>query len=179
MINLIPPQGKKSVRREYILRVGSACSVLFGFLILVLTAAHIPTYLLVDVQIKTLDATTERELGREEAIKSAEDEVKTSSVVLGRLKAVSEKQLTTDDILSEITTHTSSAITFKTFVLHNTGKESQTIQVQGVARTREALAQFKTALESSEMFDRAEIPISDLAKDSDLPFAMTITLAKK
>lgn len=178
MINLIPPQGHKSAHREYLLRVGSSVSVLFGFVMLVLAAAHIPTYLLIGVQIKTLDATAEKESGKEELIKKADDEVRLSNVVLARLKAVPEKIIMTGDILSEIQKSAPTSVSFRTFLLHNTGKEAQTIQVQGVADTREVLAQFKASLEASEMFDRAEVPISDLARDVDLPFAMTITLTK-
>ncbi len=178
MINLIPPQGHTSAHREYLLRVGSAVAVLFGFVMLVLTAAHIPTYVLIDVQIKTLEATAEKESGKEDRIKEADEEVKLSNVVLTRLKAVPEKKFTTADILSEIQKSAPASISFRTFLLHNTGKEAQTIQVQGVADTRESLAQFKVALEASTLFDRAEVPISDLARDVDLPFAMTVTLAK-
>jgi len=55
MINLLPPKAKKFAKIEYYLRVGSTFAFLFGALALFIAVAHIPTYVLIDVQIKTLN----------------------------------------------------------------------------------------------------------------------------
>jgi hypothetical protein len=51
--------------------------------------------------------------------------------------------------------------------------------VQGVAARREDLIALKQALEQNALFATALVPISDLAKERDLSFTITITPAKK
>jgi hypothetical protein len=183
MINLIPPQGQKSAKIEYVLRVGSTMSVLFGFVAILVAVAHIPTYVLIKAQIEDLDATSAKESGKEEAIATAIQEVGYATTTVARLKAVPETTRLTE-FIHEIETRASSGISFKTFSVTETKAKKDAkpkitaIQVQGVAATRDILAQFKSTLETSTFFAKAEIPIADLVQDADLPFTVTLTLKK-
>ncbi len=171
MINLIPPEGHRLLKREYLLRVSSTFLVLLGFLVLVLASAHIPAYVLVDSQMQVLDTAVEKEGERKGAVEEVEEIVKRSSVLVGRLKSSPSQSVETTAILGEIQKHALQGISLETFQIQNTG----VVLVQGVAATREVLAQFKASIESSDLFLKAEVPISDLARDTKLPFGMTIT----
>jgi len=177
MINLIPPEGQKSVRKEYTLRVLATMSFLFGFIVVLLSVAHIPTYVLVGAQINDLDAITAQDIERDEAIRIVEDEVKLTRSIIAQFKR-NQGITNPTNIFYEINSRSSDEILFKAFILQSGNKNTRTVQVQGVATTREALAQFKTSLESSSLFSQAEIPISDLARDTELPFTITITLTE-
>lgn len=176
MINLIPPQGRALMKREYMFRVGATFCILFGWLALFFAVAHIPTYVLVKAQIQNIDAVAQRESSRDEEIKQSEAEVRAAQAVIMQLRAVKESRKVAD-IVGEVHRLANDSIRLHTFVLTDLEEKTSVIQVQGSATTREEFVAFKDALEASLFFARAEIPISDLARDTDLPFMMTLTLA--
>jgi hypothetical protein len=49
------------------------------------------------------------------------------------------------------------------------------VVVSGVAANRTGLTAFKNAIESDKLFKLATIPLSELAKDKDIPFTLSIT----
>lgn len=175
MINLIPPQGIRSARREYLLRTASVCCMLLGSVILLLTVAHIPTYALIDAQMVALESTARKEAGRGDAVRALETDVERAELIIKQLKRT--KALPREiDIVAEIQSHASGDIQLTAFTIDVSGQKSDLVQVSGVAATREALAGFKTALETSSFFEKADIPISSLVRDTDLPFTITLTL---
>lgn len=177
MMNLIPPQGKRSARREYLLRTVSVCAMILGVVILLLAIAHMPTYVLVDAQTDALESTARKESERGEAVKVLEAEVGRTELIIKQLKRT--KDLPREiDIVAEIRQHASNGIRLTAFTVDVSGQKTDQIQVSGVASTREMLAGFKTALESSPLFEKAEIPISSLVRDTDLPFTVTLTLTQ-
>ncbi len=176
MINLIPPGGHAVMRREYLLRVSATVSFLFTGVFVFLTIALIPTYVLVEAQINTF-ALDERDNSKEDALKNAEAEVSRVKAILTQLKSTPDT-ITASDVIDEVRKSASPNIFFKTFDVNASAGIIESIHVQGIAPTRETLAGLKRALEESKIFLRAEVPISDLARDADLPFAITITLEK-
>ena len=175
MINLIPPEGQKVVAREYILRVGSTMCILFGFVTLILVVAHVPTYVLIGAQVESLKATVEQESSKVDEIGVIEKEMQETEAILAQLKK-SETTILKSDVIAEIKKRAPNAVTLNAFTVTLTGQKSDVIQVQGVANTREALADFTNQLEASSMFASANVPISDLVRDTDLPFTVTLTL---
>lgn len=175
MINLIPPEGHKTVKREYLLRVGATFGFLFGWVVIFLTVALIPTYVLINAQINAfaLEDTTK---GKEDSFKKAEEEVHTTETVLTQLKTVAPR-VSASTVIAEIQHRAPASIVFRRFSFGETKGVIDMVQVQGVAPTRESLAQLKSALEASEMFRSAEVPISDLARDAELPFVITVTVS--
>jgi Tfp pilus assembly protein PilN len=175
MINLIPPDGQKVLKTEYVLRVGATFGILFGVVLLLVVVAHIPTYVLVDAQIKSLDTSMVQYNNEREDTRELDEEVKRAKTITAQL-GVTDDTISATALLTELQRVMPNAITLKSFAMQTDDKGDATVQVQGIAPTREALAAFKVAVENSEMFAEAQIPISDLAKDTDLPFAVTITL---
>ncbi len=171
MINLLPPEGHQAVKQEYLFRTGASILLLFSSVGILLTIAFIPTYVLVGAQIKTFDGIDKN--GSENTASSTTGlEIRETENLLKQLGKTSEMS-TAGSIIADIEVIAPSTITFKTFRIE-TVKSTTTIQVQGIAETRGSLADFKNALEASDSFDKAEVPISDLAKETDLPFMITI-----
>ncbi len=176
MINLVPPEAERLIKKEYYFRVGGTIAFLLAGVFLALTVALIPTYVLIAAQIQTsYDSHMVRD---DESFKQADVEVKTVEQLLRQL-TLESAVIPTSTAVEEIQALSSTGIAFKTFVIEDAGGVITRIQIQGTASTREALAQFKARVETSANFLKAEVPIADLARDVNLPFTMTITMAEK
>lgn len=178
MINLIPPRGYKTVKYEYYLRVASTVGLLFAGVFILLSVALIPMYVLLGAQIKAFEVEQEQLGENEMAFEEADLEVTVTREMLAQLKR-GPKTGTPSDIITEIREVAPLGIVFTNFIMNTTDGRIDKIQVQGQSSTREALASFKSALENSSYFETVELPIADLARDENLPFAISITLAKE
>lgn len=178
MINLIPPEGHRALKREYRLRVGATLALLFAGVALLLAAALIPTYILVGAQINAFAIEGEEEGDKEDALTDITNELELTKELLTQLK-VPQTGVPTSFIIEEIQNKIPEGVTFDTYYTAPGPDGFERVHVQGTATTREALARFKQELESSPMFETAEVPISDLARETNLTFTVTITLTQK
>ncbi len=176
MINLLPPKAKKFAKIEYSLRVGSTFCFLFGALILFIAVAHIPTYVLLDVQIHSLNEANATNQDRDEAIRNAENTASEAKSLVSQLQKLHKGELNSK-VISEIRKANPGRISYKQFTI-NADEQGviEEVLVQGISPTRSELAQYKVSLEENPLFESAEVPISDLARDADLPFVITIFL---
>lgn len=177
MINLIPPIGEAILKRDYALRVGSTAGFLMGSVFLVLVGSLIPTYVLTSSQIQEYEIKLSGTEDVAQAYTDAEKEVESSKILLAQLKTQTPSYFTSD-LIKEVERATPTGIMFKSFRIDTNERTGDTFVVQGTASTREVLIQFKNGLKTIQQFEKAEVPISDLARDVDLPFSMTITLKK-
>lgn len=178
MINLIPPEGHRLMKQEYILRVFGTLSVLLGVVFLILTVALVPTYILIDAQISDFALEIEKQSDKEDTAKLLDKEIELIHSIVGQLKTGTSSMIASQAV-DEIQKIAEGEVVFKAFIINEPDKRGEVkIQAQGVAPTRETLAKFKTMVEASPFFEKAEVPISDLARDVDLPFMMTITVAQ-
>ncbi len=178
MINLIPPAGYTVLKREYLLRISASFFFLMAVILFILTVSLAPTYILTSAQIADYETRINNVEDEAAIFAEAERQVGEAHMVLTQLQTVGHT-IHTSDILREIEHIAPTGITFKNFYV-STGalNTAQTVQVQGIAPTREILIRFKNVLEDSALFEKAEVPIADLARDVDLPFAITVTLKK-
>lgn len=177
MINLIPPEGYQTVKHEYLLRVGAVYCYLFSVVCILVGVALVPMYVLIGAQITDMEQEALEESGTKAIIEKADREVVAANGVLAQLMT-EESTFSMSAAIDEIHLRAPGGILFKTFYIGEAKSGNTTIQVQGVAATREKLIQFKAALEESALFETVEVPISDLAKDVELPFALTILPSK-
>jgi hypothetical protein len=175
MINLIPPNGAAALRYEYILRIVSVYGVILGGIFLASAALMVPTYVLTSAQLKTAHSNSEEMEKTKEAFAKAAGEIKQVNAVMSNLR-FEENPVTYSEIIEEVVRSASEGITLSTFKASHEGETIRTVVVQGVASNRRSLARFKDALEASLLFEKAELPISDLARDTNLPFVVTLTM---
>lgn len=173
MINLIPPEAERVVKREYLFRVGGTLSLLVGATFVVLTVALVPTYVLIGAQINTSVRETETS-GEDEAFREADAEVKTTRELVRQLGGET-KGPRTSEAIEAIEALAPAGITLSTFIVEDGKGTIVRVQIQGTATSRETLASYRTAIEGSPLFAKAEVPIADLARDVDLPFTITVT----
>ncbi|MBI4086689.1 hypothetical protein HY416_01760 [Candidatus Kaiserbacteria bacterium] len=180
MINFLSPEAKQAVKREYFTRVVSVWMLLLAAVATVGAALLGPTYVLLIRQLDALsqeiitlekESDTEQYLATREALSGAHD--------LALQLAVSYSGPTPSQILTEVRKSQTDAIVIYGFSYERAVGRPDAVTVRGTASTREALAQFTAALERNPLFARAEVPVSDLASDRELPFTLTIVLAEK
>ena len=173
MINLVPPQGHIALKHEYILRVASVYGFLLGGVFFASAALMIPTYVLVSTQLTGARDESSRIEETKAAFDMAFGEIKIANTAMAQLRKESDG-IPVSDVIVEIVKSAPRGISFTTFQAVREGAELKQIQIQGRATNRSTLASLKSALEASTLFTQAIIPISDLARDTDLSFVVTV-----
>lgn len=175
MINLIPPKGHTTLKHEYFLRVGATYCFLLSGVFIALSILLTPTYVLVSSQLKLLTTEVDEDSDTKAQFMEAERAVEEANQMIVQLRTPAPKE-TISDLIREVNRVAGPDITFRTFQVERTEGVVKSLVVQGVAPSRSSLATLESSLESSPLFESAEVPISDLARDSNLPFVITITV---
>jgi hypothetical protein len=145
-----------------------------SFVFVSLSALLIPTYVLYSTQFSAVQNVNETMNDSETNFLNAEHEVKkTNMLALQLLRPIATGSIA--DTLAALKNAEGSDVAIESFSIAREGADIKTITVQGNANSREALSTFATALERSPLLESAVVPIEDLARERDLPFAITIT----
>lgn len=177
--DLLPPDRQRALSRAYWLRLGT----LFALLLTLLTAAAavllLPTYLYLS---GSASAKAER-LASMEAVLGSEEEAELAARLstLGS-DATTLRSLSSAPQASAILralldvrrrSVTLSSISYTALSADQPG----TLAVTGTASTREALRAYQLALAGAPFSQGAGLPVSAYAKDANIPFTITVTLA--
>ena len=176
MINLLPPEAHSGIKREYWIRVLSVWALLLAGAFFVTALLLAPSYVLVSSELKALKSNTAATNDSEEAYRAAEEKVLAANALVGQLD-IPQPKVAISEILDTIERTQSPGITLRTYSIRREGRSINEFHLQGVADSREALANFKAELEREALFESADIPISDLARDENLPFVVTLTIS--
>ncbi len=176
MINLIPPEAKKNITLEYWVRVGSVWALLLAFALACASFIFLPVYVLISSQV---DAYTESANSASAKIASYEN------VTTGLVRASQEARTVmaganftpVSEYMSIINAAQGNNITITNVSMSRAEEGIAPIQLSGVALDRQSLAAFRDRLLNEEQFSAVELPIANLAKDKDISFSITITVA--
>lgn len=179
LINLLPPERQRTLARAYALRLTAITALLVTLLVCIAALLLLPTYVFLS---KSVGAKETRLAGIESTLSSAEE--KELSIQLSLL--------TDNAALLTTLAHASSAsaIIRPVLALPRPGitlsglsyapeeaKKPRTLALSGRAATREALRSYQLALASVPFARAADLPVSAYAKDADIAFTITLTLA--
>lgn len=174
MINLIPPQARQSILLEYWIRVFSVWCFLLAAAGAVLLALLFPTYILIHLQLVSQQDTYADIDSKQERFTSLRSEIRNANTQAKILSDVAEVS-TMSHYLSSLDTLTPESIVLnQTRITRDEDNRIQTIVIAGEASTRTDLAQYRAQLEQNELFAQAELPLSNLAKDKEVPFRITL-----
>ena len=178
LTNLLPPERQRLLSRDYLLRVGTVVAILAAILALFSSALLIPTYAYLGVSANA----KKTELARITSILSSADEAELSS----RLSALSENAAALINLsdapsvsgtIREILFISRPGIALSGISFASSVSDSRgTAVVSGFAATRDALRSYQLALQDAPFARSATLPVSAYAKDSDIAFAITVTL---
>jgi hypothetical protein len=177
MANLITLKQKKNIYQEYLLRLISVVFVVVSILGVFFLAYAIPYYF----SVSQNDLRTAEQFEQIINIENKENTGESLSQIVARteeqLKSVSLYQKQTkipSASFAEIVKNKNTAISITrlSFVYLDQGQ----IVVNGLAKNREALVKFISDLKVNPEFTLVESPISDFAKNTNIPFTVNIKI---
>ncbi len=178
MINLIPPIGQTALKHEYILKVVSCHAFLLAGVFFAGSVLLIPSYVLVQSQLKNERSQSEEVLVTKNEFKEIQTELEHAQDLLVYVKSGGD-MLSASDLFETVVRTATPGITFKAFEMVPVEGVVNMVTVLGVAKNRTELAAFKNAVEDLPIFETATIPLADLAKEENLPFALTLTILQE
>ncbi len=173
MINLLPPEGKKLYVQEYWVRVLSVWGFLMGAVLVGSTLLFIPSYTLIYVQLRAAGEAIETAKSQSD-VSEKENVIREANVIIDQL-SLKKEYTEVSQVIEDMAAEATEELSINHF---NFSYKDDTVvgaQIQGAALSREALAQFKRSLEALPYFASVTLPISDLAREKDLPFTITVT----
>ena len=174
MSNLLPPDARKGVAKEYWLRVVSVWLMLFAFACLIVGVLAFPSFVAITTTTEDMAST-----GGEEAAETAELRQAESAIMVSNLQASQILSQQTDvsfsALIQTLEDLSGNGVSLTSYDLSQTEGILDPIIVRGVADSRTTLTGFVERIEAEAQFAEAELPIANLAKDTDIAFQITIT----
>jgi hypothetical protein len=178
MINLIPPIVRKAVITEYWIRVVSVWLYIVSVVSTALVFFALPVFIIVTSQVDTYAKTS-----AEAAQRVADYDLSAGSLVRANVAAqkIFELRETNrySDVIKLIESLQGDNISLDSFTLNLSKDSAVAVQVTGQADTRKALSDFRDTLLSQENISEVILPISNLARDKDIKFSISITFKGK
>lgn len=182
MLRLILPEEKKKLKREYVARLFVMSALVLSFVCAAWGVSQLPTYALLAAETRVLRESLR--IATDPALNTDRDALK------AELQAVS-KQLTLIDVpayqVSRVLAHVTAAqtaaiglssITFDTVTNEDTKETTGMLVLTGAAATRSSLIAFRDTLAADTVLVAdVALPLATLAKERDIPFVITVTLA--
>ncbi len=174
---LLPEDEIKSLRREYRIRL----IIIFLFFISIAVVIGIlslfPAYLAVYSPDTWALARYDEQQVNKQLISTEEmqKQLARTQMIVQKI-TVAEDSAGYADMVENILSHRTGKISITSFDLsRSAGTTTSAVAViTGKASSREALINFKKNLEGDTRFKKVELPLSDLAKNRDIKFTLTI-----
>jgi len=178
MINLIPLHARKQVKIEYWVRVISVWMILLAMGCIVVSFLLVPSLVLIRTQLSAYGGEYQNANELNGVYDVLEQDVRTANTVAMKLVSANKGESFTT-LLAEVQEIAKNKVTLQTVSFRRVGEKVETVNVAGVSVSRSALVTFRDALEGHELFESVELPLSNLAKDKDVPFSIVIVISNE
>jgi len=178
MINLIPPHARKTVKVEYWIRVISVWMLLFACACLIVCILFVPSAVVIRSEILLVESSFQDASDRNSAYKQLEDDIKIANSISTQLTTRPDDGLFTK-LTSELRGLMQPGVVLDSISLGRTEGVVETVKITGEAGSRTYLASLKDRIEAHPSFESADLPLSNLAKDIDIPFSITIVISNE
>jgi len=173
MFNLLPEEQKKIIYKEYRQRLLIPISFFLGICGMVVFFVLSPSLFVVNLKHASLvEKQTKLESENPELlnIKELESEIEKQKAKIDVIN--SSKGTEPVEIIEKILASITSKISIDSISLEV--KESNVrVSLQGHSSDRESLLNFSRKIEQEKIFSEVNLPVSDLAKESDIDFSMS------
>ncbi len=173
MANLLPLKERKHFEREYLLRLVILVllffllSTIFGVILL------LPSYFVSSLKEETI--TRQSEL-LDKAIESRGQNTSVASFTATKNKIQQltevQKQVPQTELIHTVVKNLSPQVTVDAFYYTN-GSASQ-LRITGRSDSRVGLIEFADRLRAESLFNSVDLPVSSLARDSNIVFSITL-----
>jgi hypothetical protein len=177
LTNLLPRDRVRILRTEYFFRLATVAVLGLVGLVIVCGVLLFPSYLFLGIQVSSRSAEIAN-LGN--ASKNADQ-----ASAAARLTALADdttylatlaKKPNVSKTIKNVLAVPHPGITLSGFTFAPPkGSTNGTMTVSGTSATRDALRSYSLALRSVPTVDSADLPVSAYAKDSNIPFTVTLT----
>lgn len=177
--NLLPLERRRALSRDFFIRTLVVLVVLVTALTLIAAVLLVPTYVYLEASANTKQA----RLTNMNASLSSSDE----SGLSARLSALSSNAAklaalssapSASTIIRQVLAIARPGITLTSFSYTPAdGGSLATVIISGSSATRDALRNYQLALQGASFVTSASLPVSAYANDSNISFAITLTLA--
>jgi len=179
MINLLPIQDKKNIKKEFLRRfivVLSVCLLLLIVTKIILSLSLFSCLTFLEKNLNEQLISVEH-LARLKTIDKLEAETKEVNQLLSVLQNAQEKSHIFSDNVSQILEILPSSVKINSFYFEkNDNKPKPKITLGGEAITRTGLLSFVEKLKSNIRFKEVTLPVSSLLTERDVDFSITIEL---
>ncbi len=174
MINLIPPDARKAVVKEYWLRVAIVWLFLLSIALAIVVVFRFPSYVLLQTQEIAFEEQYESAQQKQVEFEASEALIKKANLEAQHLNsfATSTPFSVYIDALDALAVN---GIVIEQFSFKKEGNTLKEILITGIATDRKSLTTFKDVITSDVAFDNAALPIANLAQDLDIRFSITVT----
>lgn len=177
LTNLLPYSKIRAFRREYFLRLATVSLFLLAGLIVMHGVLLTPSYIYFNEQIGAKRAqlaqlSASLASGEEQEVGTRLARVEADTEYLKRLDGLPSGTKSMRAVLA--VPHVGISLTRFAFTASDKVGESK-LSISGVAASRDALQRYNLALGTLPFVSSTDLPISTFAKETDLPFLITLT----
>ena len=180
MANLITDKQRKIVKIDYGIRL-STVSICIASLFGIFFLAYVVPYLIsINKKDQIVAEQFQSVIVAENKENVGESASRLVSQVLDELKAVeiyTKDRLTPSIYFSKIVENKNSDIQITRLSFDFIKKGQEQFLISGISKSREGLVSFIEALKNEAGFASVESPISDFAKDNNIPFTLNVKIA--
>ena len=177
MVNLIPRSAKKNVIIEYWLRVLTVWSILGSVTAVLFAITLIPVYVLVDARISAYEESATIASQKIASFENVSRDLARSSQQAQLIMTSSGRSLS--ELVYSFGALEGSGVALSEVMVQRSAEGVAPVKLSGIARDRQALSDFRDKLLAEPGVASVDFPISNLAKDRDIQFSMTVTMTNQ
>ena len=179
MANLLPEEKRKQIERERWVHMITIGVIFFLVTTVLALVALIPSLFL----SRSKGEDTQREVGLIQAFVKLQEESGTAQTVRDtqiRLLLLGEEleELSLIGVVENLVDSVNSRVGIDAIRFSRTSNQEGSLILEGFALTREDLLAFAKELENVPLFTDVNLPVSNLARGSDIDFIITVTVLK-
>lgn len=177
MLNLLPQDKKKSIKKEYKTRRIVVALSFAAMTLVVLLIFLLPSYLIAKIRFEQASAADESLKSQVDAEKGKETNfTDAQKQMLNVLQGGSIAASSTTVLLNAVLASKGNDISLTDFSFQIVGGSGEVL-LHGTAKSRDDLISFKQKLENDRDWNAVDLPISDLGPAKDNEFTITLTVS--
>lgn len=174
MFTLLPEQYKKRLFKEYRIRLVTVFLFFVSMFFLISTALLFPSYISLSSE-KSLYEVESKNLKKQIELKDKEGLATTLAKIQSNLSLAKPNETAIYRAIGAILNQTNTNISITSIGYTRGGAGAQSsLNLQGVAKNRESLIGFSNNLKKELIFSSVNLPVSNLAKQTDVKFNLTL-----
>ncbi len=177
MTNLIPPQARNILVKEYWKRVITVWLFLIICTLLIIGTLLYPTYELIKSQQVLYSEAYSEVQSKTNTLREIKKELKESESIAKLLvDNTSTENISYFEILQVLDELSGDMVQVSQVTISEKEDVGKTARIVGIADTRISLANFREKIQDHKLFKSAEYSLSDIAKSTDINFNINVVL---